>query len=441
MKLIYPNVLVFLIIIIGSYGNNISKIISKEKEPFYRELKKTISYTLPLEKSKDYIIHKKEYKTIESKNLTGLNFWTIFFFSISVLGVFFSLIINLRNKGDAISNLMIGLLILSHSLFMMYLSKYISKLNPNPFYELLFISTIFSVLNGPLLYFYFKRISEKYQLRVKDLFHLLPLLVVLIYLLPTYQLSFKEKLNIISGLVETSDLSSFIVLLFQLISLSAYAFLVYLVYKNKVNKKKKSQLLLTLWQRNIMLLNIFYTMLYFAYSLLIMRLIKGDSVIYFLALSISLIILYVGYTAYATPDLFSKAYLFKEHIFFKYKKSGLTKSYSEELRSQLQNIFDEEKIYRDSSLSLEDLANKLGTTRHNISQIINEHFEMNFFQFVNKYRIAEAVEILKHDDYRNLKIINIAYDVGFNNKVTFNKAFKMETKMTPSVFLEQIRKR
>ena len=50
---------------------------------------------------------------------------------------------------------------------------------------------------------------------------------------------------------------------------------------------------------------------------------------------------------------------------------------------------------------------------------------LNFFHLVNKYRIEEAKEILKNDYERNLNIIDVAYDVGFNNKVTFNKAFKL----------------
>lgn len=141
------------------------------------------------------------------------------------------------------------------------------------------------------------------------------------------------------------------------------------------------------------------------------------------------------------PEIFSKSYLFKEDFLLKYKKSGLTEGYSKELRNQLQVLFEREKIYRNGNLGLEDLAKELGTTRHNVSQVINEHFRMNFFQFVNKYRIREAVHMFQESNYRDLKIINIAYDVGFNNKVTFNKAFKNEMQMTPTLFIEKMNKK
>ena len=88
-------------------------------------------------------------------------------------------------------------------------------------------------------------------------------------------------------------------------------------------------------------------------------------------------------------------------------------------------MFDQDKIYKQSNLSLDLLSIKMQSTRHNISQVINEHFGVSFFHFVNKYRIEEALRILSSDTSTNLNIIDVAYDVGFNNKVTFNKAFKI----------------
>ena len=120
-------------------------------------------------------------------------------------------------------------------------------------------------------------------------------------------------------------------------------------------------------------------------------------------------------------------------------KSQDSTSFSIELKEQLLQLFTEEKIYKQSNISLGILAQRLGTTRHNVSQVINEHFELNFFHLVNKYRIAEAKEILKNDSEGTLNIIDVAYDVGFNNKVTFNKAFKAETNMTPSRYLQSLR--
>ena len=107
---------------------------------------------------------------------------------------------------------------------------------------------------------------------------------------------------------------------------------------------------------------------------------------------------------------------------------------SKELKNDLLHLLDSEKIYRENYLNLGTLAEKLNTTRHNTSQVINEHFDMNFHELINKYRIDEAKYILNNDLKQNMNIIDIAYEVGYNNKVTFNKAFKKDTQLTPSQY-------
>ena len=123
---------------------------------------------------------------------------------------------------------------------------------------------------------------------------------------------------------------------------------------------------------------------------------------------------------------------------FKYKNSKLTPSYSKELKVSLIQLLEEEKVYKLNNISMAMLSERLGTTRHNTSQLINEHFDMNFFELINKYRIAEALEILKKDANTNLNMIDVAYEVGFNNKVTFNKSFKKHVLSTPTQFLKSL---
>ena len=144
-------------------------------------------------------------------------------------------------------------------------------------------------------------------------------------------------------------------------------------------------------------------------------------------------VLYVGFKAYLEPRLFTSE-LFEGHL-NKYRKSGLTPNYSTELKEELMQLMEVEKIYRQNDINLEIVAERLNTTRHNTSQVINEHFDLNFFELINKYRISEATEILKNDTYNNLNIIDVAYEVGFNNKVTFNKSFKKNLSQTPTQFL------
>tara|TARA_R100001126_G_C4768077_1_gene121057 strand:- start:31 stop:486 length:456 start_codon:yes stop_codon:yes gene_type:complete len=148
-------------------------------------------------------------------------------------------------------------------------------------------------------------------------------------------------------------------------------------------------------------------------------------------------VLYVGYAANVQPDVFSGRYAYTNPLFPKYVKSGLTDSLSQELKQQLSDLFRNEKLYRKSDINLDMVAEKLDTTRHNASQLINEHFNMSFREFVNSHRIQEAKELLAQEN--ELNIIDVAYEVGYNNKVSFNKAFKKDTQLTPSEYLNALK--
>ena len=82
----------------------------------------------------------------------------------------------------------------------------------------------------------------------------------------------------------------------------------------------------------------------------------------------------MGEDAFKNEFVSLKDRLFSE----KYQKSGLTDALSKELKESLISLLIEDKIYKKNDINLEKLAQKLNTTRHNASQIINEHFEMNF---------------------------------------------------------------
>ena len=380
----------------------------------------------------------KEYKSVLKKYKPELNGWILFFFSTGFIGVFIAIVLNLRKKGDTLANMLISLFVLFHSFFMIHLCLFLSKYNFN-FPHSLYITTSFSFLYGPLLYFYFKRISEKYIFRLVDLLHLVPSLILFFYFLPIYVLSSEEKLHLLYNRDEILHSTLETVVIIKYISLIVYGYLVYRIYSKCLNTKPKYHIDIIKWKKNITILNTVYVISYIIYGIALMNLVTNNILIYPQILSMSLIVLYVGYTAYVQPKIFSKKYLFNELLFLKYKKSGLTEGFSNDLKEQLLQLLIREKIYKKNDINLDILSQKLNTTRHNLSQVINEHFDVNFFNLINKYRIQEAQEIFKSDTNNNLNIIDVAYDVGFNNKVTFNKAFKEQTNSTPTEYLKSLK--
>ena len=94
----------------------------------------------------------------------------------------------------------------------------------------------------------------------------------------------------------------------------------------------------------------------------------------------------------------------------------------------------ETRPYLDSQLTLQDLAEELAISPHNLSEVINTQAGKNFYDFVNGYRVEEAKRRLRDPRHANLTILAVATDSGFNSKATFNAFFKRSTGQTPSQY-------
>jgi AraC-like DNA-binding protein len=106
----------------------------------------------------------------------------------------------------------------------------------------------------------------------------------------------------------------------------------------------------------------------------------------------------------------------------------------EVLKGKLLLLMKTEKPYLDSELNLIKLAEKLSLSTHHLSFIINSGFSENFFQFINKYKVQKAKELLNNPKYDNYTILAIGFESGFNSKTAFNTTFKKVTSYTPTEY-------
>ena len=93
--------------------------------------------------------------------------------------------------------------------------------------------------------------------------------------------------------------------------------------------------------------------------------------------------------------------------------------------------------YLDSSLTIQNLAEQVKMPVKDLSALINLYMDKHFFDFVNEYRIEKAMEILKDPSQKQLTILEILYEVGFNSKSSFNTSFKKYTGKTPTDFRKE----
>lgn len=116
----------------------------------------------------------------------------------------------------------------------------------------------------------------------------------------------------------------------------------------------------------------------------------------------------------------------------KYARSKLTPVIRERVKRKLERALREERVYRDSLLSLRTLSGGLKENVHYVSQVINQDMNASFYDLVNHHRVEEAKRLLI--EAREQTVLEIALAVGFNSKSTFSTAFRRNTGMTPSAF-------
>ncbi|MEN2487413.1 helix-turn-helix transcriptional regulator [Flavobacterium sp. B11] len=121
----------------------------------------------------------------------------------------------------------------------------------------------------------------------------------------------------------------------------------------------------------------------------------------------------------------------------KNERTGAKDSQNEIITNQilaLKHYMTEKEPFLDPSLTIQELSNQIEIPVRDLSVLINQHMDQHFFDFVNEYRIQKAMEILKNPSKKDLTVLEILYEVGFNSKSSFNTSFKKYTNLTPTAY-------
>lgn len=370
-------------------------------------------------------------KLLEARRPT-LNLWTGIFLFISVQGILLFSVLFFRKKGNSKANKNLGLFVLCFSFILMFYVLYKSRFlyeHPLMYFRNLWVPLIF--LLGPLLLFYVKDLFKIKYSNGNKLLHL-SLFIIAFSHYAIYHLMSPE-----STIFHTS------MEVFYYVWLRNTHMFIYLLFIYNVITKQKSNV-----GSNVVkwLHYMIYAYAGFVASMIIYgalgnyEFFSRDGWDYVTCLFLSLSIISLGIFGLIQPQIFW-GFNIDGSAFnaIKYEKSGLIPSLAAELKLKLIELMVDDKVYRNNNLNLDELSEMLGTTKHNTSQIINEHFNENFFDFLNDFRIDEAKELLIASiGDSKMTISEILYEVGFNNKVTFNNAFKKRTGITPTQFKVRI---
>jgi AraC-like DNA-binding protein len=118
----------------------------------------------------------------------------------------------------------------------------------------------------------------------------------------------------------------------------------------------------------------------------------------------------------------------------KYARSGMTDAARDLIGQRLLRRMQEHHDYLDSDLTLNVLAERIGSLPHLVSQYLNDVLKTSFFDYVNGYRVAAVERKMVGPATRDMTLLDMALASGFSSKSTFNAAFKRVHGMSPSAW-------
>ncbi|MFT5890843.1 MAG: AraC-like DNA-binding protein [Dokdonia sp.] len=312
----------------------------------------------------------------------------------------------------------------------------------------------FGLIAVPLIYFYVKSITvSDFRFKKQHIWHFVPgivyfLMKVVIFAYDASQPGFSETQN--GYLVQNFEwkyvgpfqslLSYIQMIVYLVLTLQLYA-----TYRKNIQQYFSNTYALELnWIRNFLLI---YTVL-FIYDI-------GQTLVdltitelswmqkWWLQFLNALAIIYIGFKGYITDTDKLKGLNFNAttasvfHLVTTENELPL----SEELKESkhvVSDYFELEKPYLDPDLNLSTLSRKLKMSRSQLSEVINEGFGKNFNDFVNSYRVEAVKQMLQDGKQKQLSLLGIAYECGFNSKATFNRVFKKIAHTSPTEFLNSL---
>lgn len=369
-----------------------------------------------------------------------------FIFLIAAFNAIFFSVLLLQKKTRALHDNILILWLVYLGLYIGVYSFYSHELFTH--FQLLSISLLsLFMLHGPFLYYYILTlVSDKKQIYKKDLMHLVPFILFNFYILiASFSPNISEKLNI-----EKLSLDNNPPLLFLLfLILTAFSGTVYFLLTFKLFRKLDINIFNNFsnsadidldWLRKLVLIFgvlwtalISVTVIHHVFHMFSMVFCTDG-----LFLSLSVFVILIGYFGLKQKVIFTNENVIVtddiSRVQQKYSGSRLNELEEEQYAEKLISHMDLLKPYLNPDLTLPQLAVELGISSHLLSQVINEHFKLNFFDFVNQYRVEAFKELIGNPKYDNFSLLGIAFECGFNSKSAFNRVFKKSTGLTPSQY-------
>jgi AraC-like DNA-binding protein len=354
----------------------------------------------------------------------------------------FTVLLLLQKRGaNSVNKFTTLILCLWFVRFLLFYLKHQVNLSCIPW--LYFIDQSLFFLDGVLLFWFSKSLTKQQFAIGRESLHLIPFIVSLAPTISLFFLMDRSGLNQLYGHVSSQVSSKVYTLSWEeMIFICAIVVhnIIYLILANKnlrlydfsihLNYSTVDKIRLNWFRRFLSLWFLLLVLPVIAYFLNYIQPVIDLSILESILIT-SMVALATYYSFHSNNQLYAN--LNSSEV--KGKSTNSPKKYDEtelnEIFMALEKHMIEEKPYLDENLSLSILAEQIGVKSTTLSNTIKVRAKVNFYTYVNQYRVEQVKKELKSSKEQ---IIIIAYNNGFNSKSTFNKVFKDFTGYSPSEY-------
>lgn len=353
-------------------------------------------------------------------------------------GFFLAIVLGLHRRNTQ-ANHVLAIFIALLSLDLLQQIYYLEELyKAHP--QLIAVINLLPLTYGSFLFLYVRGLTQGTALRWRDTYHFALFLSGLAVSSPFIILSGDEKLALLEQMTNShAPISIRMFSLLMPLAATAYGVAAYFLLQRKI--KNGTQKLG--WLNIILGVNMLIWIVVWL-SILAPRYLHqlNMTVIYLL---VSLVIYMIGYFSLRQPDTFihhkthnnqvetsSQASVIEKDVTPKYGDNRLPDELREHIWVTLEAYLHTQTPWRESNLTLAQLADNIGIASHHLSQVLNDHHGLSFNDYLNQYRVKAVCAELRSSNNQNL--LDIALACGFSSKSSFNAIFKKQTGKTPSEY-------
>jgi AraC-like DNA-binding protein len=313
---------------------------------------------------------------------------------------------------------------------------------PYPYF--LFTTAPMLILHGPLLWLYIKSLTDQhFRLKPLYLLHLLPFAV---FMAQNYAVFFRFDMTTRIAIIKTESFVAHPMFLPMTMFIATVP-VVYCIWGLWLVKRYNAKLKVYFshlndidlnWLRLLLLVSlVFYAVISYGFAMLVHHKLATFGHLQMVSFSFSFFyLLILGLYGHRQINLFaSRAIEINlEAVPQPAKASTRLDDHEKQFVDKLLAVMEQQKPFLEPELTLSQLADAVAGKPEYLSEVLNTRLNQNFYDFINHYRINEFKHRCLMPEHKNLTLIAIAFDCGFNSKATFNRVFKKVTGLTPSQF-------